>query len=106
MSLTSCHRSDNQQTKLLDLSSDTSLVIRKNEQQGSIWGIDLKITTACDDTITVVQTNFDNVAYTHKLAGGNDLNYSTDWYSDSCLIIFEGVQATITGLEIEYEFFD
>lgn len=98
-------KSDRQELRT-NIQSDTTLILKKNEKQGNIWGIDIKIVGDCKDTITLIHTNGDNVAYHHKLVGGIDNTYRTDWYSDSCLIRFENIKEPINDLQIDYEFFD
>lgn len=106
VSLISCNLTNDKQTLTTNISSDTTLILKKNMNQGNIWGIDLKIIGNLHDTITLIHTNGDNVAYRHKLIGGIDTIYHSDWYSDSCLIKFENVKEPIKDLQIDYEFFD
>ncbi len=102
----SCQITDSKQKLKTDIKTDATLVLRKTDNQGNIWGIKLYIIGDFNDTITLIHTNGDNVAYRHKLIGRIDTIYRTDWYSDSCLIIFENIKKPIKDLYIEYEFFD
>ncbi len=102
----SCNMTNDRQKLRANIQADTTLVLKKTANQGNVWGIDLKIIGDFNDTITLIHTNGDNVAYLHKLIGGIDTTYHTDWYSDSCLIRFENIKEPIKDLQINYEFFD
>lgn len=106
VSLISCKLTSDKQTLKTSFSTDTTLILTKNMNQGNVWGIDLKIIGNLNDTITLIHTNGDNIAYKYKLIGGIDTTYHTDWYSDSCMIKFENVKEPIKNLQIDYEFFD
>lgn len=102
----SCTMKSDKQELRTNIQSDTMLILKKAKKQGNVWGIDLKIVGYFKDTIALIHTNGDNVAYHYKLFGGIDTTYHTDWYSDSCLIRFENIKEPIKDLKINYEFFD
>lgn len=103
---TSCKMNSYEQKLIIDIQSDTTLIIKKIEKQGDVWGLNLKIVGDFKDTVTLIHTNGDNIAYHHKLISGIDsiYQYHSDWYSDSCLIRFENIKKPIMNLRIDYEF--
>lgn len=102
----SCNMTNDSQYLRTNIVSDTTLILKKTTKQGNIWGIDIKLNGDFNDTVTLIHTNGENVAYRHKLIGGIDTLYHTDWYSDSCLVKFENINEPIKDLRIDYEFFD
>lgn len=104
--LVACNSVSDKQRIVINVNTDTTLILKKTLHQGNVWGIDLKIHGNFVDTIVLIHTNGNNVSYKYQLIGSVDSIYRTDWYADSCLIKFENVKKPIMDLEIEYEFFD
>jgi hypothetical protein len=103
--IVSCKLTSDIQTLEAKIYSDTTLILKKNPNQGNIWGIDIKFSGDIQDSVVVTQVN-GNIAYIHNLHGRVDTTYHSDWYSDSCLITFKFIASPINNLQIEYEFLD
>jgi hypothetical protein len=104
--LVSCKLACDKQKLKSDIYSDTTLILRKKTRQGNIWGIDINISGNIHDSVIVIQSNGKNVSYNRILFGLVDRTYHSDWYSDSCLIIFKKIQTPIKDLTIRYKFLD
>jgi hypothetical protein len=104
--LVSCKLSNDTQTLKTNIYSDTTLILKKKQSQGSIWGIDIKISGNIHDSVIIIHPNGKNVASRYNLFVRVDTTFHSDWYSDSCLIKFKKIETPIKNLQIEYKFID
>ncbi len=106
MIFTSCKIDSDKQLLKVNIQSDTTLILKKVEGQGNVWGINMKIVGEFKDTVELIHTDGDNIVCWRKMIGGVDSIYHADWYSDSCVIRFKDIKEPIVELYIYYEFLD
>jgi len=103
--LESCDINGYQQEIKVNIHSDTTLMLTKNNYQGNINGFKFRIRGEIKDKIIMIQTNGHNIEYNYELVGFVDTVFFGDWYANTCLLRFENINKPIKDLEIEYTFY-
>jgi hypothetical protein len=93
------------QTVQIDLSSSTSLSLKKKSEQGNIFGIEVEIAGTSKNNIGISLSNGQHAIHQVRLKKGEiDFVYKNDWYTDSLFLNFE-IDSNENGtLEIAYRF--
>ena len=89
-----------------DISMPHRIILKPNKNQGGIHSLSLELNGKSDGKIKIIKahsnTSFDIV---DTVQNKIELNYSGDWYTDSCLLFFENINAKKGAIEIKYRFY-
>ena len=89
-----------------DIRNSKRIVLKPNNNQGGIHSLSLMISGKSDGKIIISKAYSDSsIDFIDTVESRIDLNYSGDWYSDSCILFFENINAKKTKLKICFRFY-